>query len=65
MPVRALGHGRGQGKISWWSWLPFVLACSVLFTAAMLAWPGAFGAAKGLWPETFNAPGRAANNAGE
>jgi peptidoglycan-N-acetylglucosamine deacetylase len=64
MAVRALGYGLGQSKISWWSWLPFVLACSVLFTAATLAWPEAFGAARGLWRETSNDPGTAANNPG-
>ncbi|HXT45225.1 MAG TPA: polysaccharide deacetylase family protein [Pseudonocardiaceae bacterium] len=64
MSVRALGYGLKQSKVSWWSWLPFVLACSILFTAATLAWPGAFGAARGLWRETSNDPGTAASNAG-
>lgn len=65
MSVRALGYRRGHGNISWWSWLPFVLACSVLFTAAGLAWPGAFGAARGLWRQTSTNPGTAGNIASE
>lgn len=62
MSVRTLDYGLGKGKVSWWSWLPFVLACSALLTAATLEWPGAFDAAGLRWAAS-NDPGAAANNA--
>jgi peptidoglycan/xylan/chitin deacetylase (PgdA/CDA1 family) len=55
------------GTTSCWSWLPFVLACALLFTAAALASPRILGAVAGLWrdagsvanPPTAEGPGNA------
>lgn len=48
MSVRHFDYRPRLGATSWWSWLPFVLACAVLFTAAALAWSRIPGAAAGL-----------------
>ena len=55
MTVRQFDYRPRQGTTSWWSWLPFVLACAVLFTAAALASPRILGAATGLWRDADSA----------